>query len=42
MYRIYADSTLIYDSTVEDYRIGKGEINLEIDKAILYLFHVSG
>lgn len=38
MYRIYADSTLIYDSTVEDYKIGKGEINLEIDKAGSFTF----
>lgn len=38
MYRIYADSTLIYDSTVEDYKIGKGEINLKIDKAGSFTF----
>ena len=38
MYQIYADSTLIYDSTVEDYRIGKGETTLEIEKAGSFIF----
>ena len=38
MYKIYADSTLIYDSTVEDYKIGKGEISLEIEKAGSFVF----
>lgn len=38
MYKIFADSTLIYDSTIEDYKIGKGEINLEIEKAGSFVF----
>lgn len=33
MYSIYADDTLIYDSTVEDYKIGKGIGALETNKA---------
>ena len=34
MYKIYADdSVLLYDSTLEDYHIGKGVINLEAGKA---------
>lgn len=34
MYKIYADdSVLLYDSTLEDYRLGKGVINLEAGKA---------
>lgn len=38
MYRIFADSTLIYDSTVEDYKIGKGSVSLEIKKAGSFTF----
>ena len=38
MYRIYADDTLIYDSTLEDYKIGKGQISLEINKAGSFVF----
>lgn len=38
MYKIYADNTLIYDSTVEDYKIGKGDISLEIGKAGSFTF----
>lgn len=38
MYKIMADSILIYDSTIDDYRIGKGEINLEIEKAGSFVF----
>ena len=38
MYKIYADNTLIYDSTLEDYRIQKGEITLEIGKAGSFVF----
>ena len=38
MYKIYADDTLIYDSTLEDYKIHKGEITLEIGKAGSFVF----
>lgn len=38
MYKILADDTLIYDSTLDDYRIAKGEITLEIGKAGSFIF----
>lgn len=38
MYEIYADDTLIYDSTLEDYKIGKGVITKEVDKAGSFVF----
>lgn len=38
MYEIYADNTLIYDSTLEDYKIGKGVITKEVDKAGSFVF----
>lgn len=38
MYKIYADKTLIYDSTIEDYRIGKGSISLETNKSGSFTF----
>lgn len=40
MYRIYADNTLIYDSTMEDYKIGKGLITKEADKSGSFVFSV--
>lgn len=40
MYKIFADDTLIYDSTVEDYKIGKGQITLEINKSGSFVFSV--
>lgn len=40
MYRIYADSTLIYDSTLEDFKIGKGTISLETNKSGSFTFSV--
>lgn len=40
MYKIYADDTLIYDSTLEDYRIGKGLISLETNKSGSFTFSV--
>ena len=40
MYKIYADNTLIYDSTLEDYRIGKGVISLETNKSGSFTFSV--
>lgn len=40
MYRIYADDTLIYDSTLEDYKIGKGQITKEADKSGSFVFSV--
>lgn len=38
MYTIHADGTLIYDSTLEDYKIGQGEITKEIDKSGSFVF----
>jgi phage minor structural protein len=38
MYKIFADDTLIYDSTLEDYKIAKGEITREIGKAGSFIF----
>lgn len=40
MYKIYADDVLIYDSTLEDYRIGKGQITLEVGKSGSFVFSV--
>ena len=40
MYRIYADDTLIYDSTLEDYKIGKGSVSLETDKSGSFTFSI--
>ena len=40
MYKIYADDTLIYDSTIEDYKIGKGSVTLETDKSGSFVFSV--
>lgn len=40
MYKIYADNTLIYDSTIEDYKIGKGNITLEVNKSGSFVFSV--
>lgn len=38
MYRIYADNDLIYDSMLEDYKIGKGSISLETNKSGSFTF----
>lgn len=38
MYKIFADDTLIYDSTLEDYAITKGEISLEVNKSGSFTF----
>ena len=38
MYQIYADETLIYDSTIEDYKIGKGSVSLETNKSGSFTF----
>lgn len=38
MYKIYADNTLIYDSTIDDYKIGKGSISLEVKKSGSFTF----
>lgn len=38
MYKIYADDKLIYDSTLEDYKIGKGSITLETNKSGSFTF----
>lgn len=40
MYKIYADDTLIYDSTLEDYKIGKGLITLETNKSGSFNFSI--
>lgn len=40
MYRIYADSTLIYDSRLEDYVISRGEITKEVNKSGSFEFTI--
>lgn len=40
MYKIFADDTLIYDSTLEDYKIGKGQVSLEANKSGSFVFSV--
>lgn len=40
MYKIYADDRLIYDSTIEDYKIGKGVVSLETNKSGSFTFSV--
>lgn len=40
MYKIYADDTLIYDSTIENYKIGKGLVTLEVNKSGSFVFSV--
>lgn len=40
MYRIYADDKLIYDSTLEDYTITSGEIELEVNKSGSFTFSI--
>lgn len=40
MYKIYADNTLIYDSTLEDYKIGKGSVTLETNKSGSFTFSI--
>ena len=40
MYKILADDTVIYDSTLEDYKIGKGLITLETNKSGSFTFSV--
>lgn len=38
MYRIYANNSLIFDSTLEDYPLTKGEIEQEVNKAGSFVF----
>ena len=38
MYKIYADNTLIYDSTIENYKIAKGSVSLETNKSGSFSF----
>lgn len=40
MYKIFADNTLIYDSTLEDYKIVKGSISLETNKSGSFIFSI--
>lgn len=40
MYKVYADNTLIYDSTLDDYAITSGEIELEINKSGSFTFSI--
>ncbi len=40
MYRIFADSTLIYDSTIDDYKIGRGEVVQEVGKSGSFVFSI--
>ena len=38
MYKIYADDELIFDSTLEDYKIGTGQITKETNKSGSFVF----
>ena len=40
MYKIYCDDTLIYDSTLDDYVITKGQITKEINKSGSFVFSI--
>lgn len=40
MYKIFADDTLIYDSTIDDYKIAKGQITLETNKSGSFVFEI--
>jgi phage minor structural protein len=40
MYKIYADDTLIYDSTLEDYIITKGVVSKEVNKSGSFTFTI--
>ena len=40
MYKIYADNSLIYDSTLDDYNIAKGSISKEVNKAGSFTFTI--
>lgn len=40
MYKIYADDTLIYDSSSNEYMIGSGVINLEVNKSGSFTFSI--
>lgn len=40
MYQILADNTLIYDSTIDDYKINKASIDLEVNKSGSFTFSV--
>lgn len=40
MYQIYADETLIYDSTLDDYTITKGQITKEVNKSGSFVFTI--
>ncbi|MBO7274884.1 MAG: hypothetical protein J6V15_00775, partial [Clostridia bacterium] len=38
MYRIFADNNLIYDSTLEDFNLAKGQVSLEAGRAGSFVF----
>jgi phage minor structural protein len=40
MYKIFADDMLIYDSTVDEYKLAKGSITLETNKSGLFSFSI--
>lgn len=40
MYKIYANNDLIYDSMLEDYKIGKGSVTLETNKSGSFIFSI--
>ena len=40
MYKIFCDDTLIYDSTLDDYLIGKGQITKERNKSGSFVFTI--
>lgn len=40
MYKIYADDTLIYDSTIDDLKINKGNVELETNRSGSFVFSI--
>lgn len=40
MYKIFSDEDLIYDSTLDDYKIGKGQITKELNKSGSFVFTI--
>lgn len=40
MYKVFADNTLIYDSNIDDYKIAKGTITLEINRSGSFVFSI--
>lgn len=40
MYKIYADDSLIYDSTIDNFKIGKGVVTIETNKSGSFTFSI--